>query len=356
MIALALVLGCFLAIFGVVVAPQILKLMGAPEEVLSLATIYLRIYFLGMPAILVYNYGSAVLRSRGDSNRPFYALTLAGVVNIVLNLIFVAIFHLHVIGVALATVLSNLLSSGLILHFLMTEEDEAFRLDLKKLRIKKEYLTSVIRIGLPAGLQGTVFSLSNVVIQSAVNSFGADCIAGMTAGANFDYISYSLMSGFTQAAVTFTSQNYGAGDAGRCRKVYRLCMGLGIGIDLLCVAAMYLSRGTLIRIFTTDEAVISYAMIRIRYAFLFHSLVGTYEISAGALRGINRGLVPALISVIGTCGFRMLYLFAIFPMYRSPAALMMVYPFSWILTGIAMNTAYFIARGRAFAHMAKAAG
>ena len=223
-ITLALVLGLALTAAGALLAGPILKLMGAPENVMRLAVLYLRIYFTGMPAILLYNYGSAVLRSRGDSMRPFYALVAAGILNVVLNLFFVAVLHLHVIGVALATVLSNCLSGGLIVLFLLKEQGE-FRLDLKKLHIRKDYAGAVFRIGVPAGLQGAVFSLSNVVIQTAVNSFGADCIAGMTAAWNFDSISFCLISAFTQAAVTFTSQNYGAGDQKRCGRVYRLCFG-----------------------------------------------------------------------------------------------------------------------------------
>ena len=349
-IAVALAAGALLLALGLLLAQPILRLMGAPEEVLSLAVVYLRIYFLGMPAIMVYNYGSAVLRSRGDSKRPFYSLTLAGVVNVLLNLLFVVVFRLHVIGVALATVLSNCLSAGLTLYFLMTETNE-FRLDLRKLRVRREYLMGMIRIGLPAGLQGMVFSLSNVVIQSAVNSFGAACIAGMTAAQNFDFISYSVINAFGQATVTFVSQNYGARNAERCRKVFRLSMLLCIGIDLVVLAAIMLGRYGLIRIFTTDPDVIDYAMVRFNYAVCLHFLCATYEVTAGALRGMNRSMVPALISILGTCAFRLLYVFFIFPMHRSIGALLLVYPISWVLTGIAMNTAYFIARRRAFSEL-----
>ncbi len=353
-ITLALVLGLALTAAGALLAGPILKLMGAPENVMRLAVLYLRIYFTGMPAILLYNYGSAVLRSRGDSMRPFYALVAAGILNVVLNLFFVAVLHLHVIGVALATVLSNCLSGGLIVLFLLKEQGE-FRLDLKKLHIRKDYAGAVFRIGVPAGLQGAVFSLSNVVIQTAVNSFGADCIAGMTAAWNFDSISFCLISAFTQAAVTFTSQNYGAGDQKRCGRVYRLCFGIGLGMDMILVLLMQLFKMPLLHLFTVDEAVIAFALIRLKYDFRFHFMCATYEIPGGALRGLNRGLVPALISMLGTCAFRLIYVSFIFPMNRTPETLMMVYPLSWVLTCIAMNTAFFIVYRKAFSHMKEAA-
>lgn len=346
--ALALAAGFLLLAMGQVVAAPILRLMGAPENVMEMAVLYLRIYFLGMPAIMVYNFGSAILRSRGDSKRPFYSLTLAGVLNVLMNLLFVVVFHLHVIGVALATVLSNCVSGGLTLLFLMTEEGE-FRLQLKKLRFRKEFLTGVVRVGLPAGLQGMVFSLSNVVIQSAVNSFGADCIAGMTAAQNFDFISFCVINSFSQATVTFVSQNYGAGDEQRCRRVLRLSLLMGIGIDLVVLGSMMLARHSLIRIFTTDPAVIAYAMVRFVYALSVHFLCATYEIPAGAMRGMNRSMVPALISVLGTCAFRLLYVFLFFPAHRSIENLILVYPASWVLTGVAMNVAYFLVRRKAFA-------
>lgn len=342
-IAMALISGVVLLLAGMLIARPILTMMGAPADVISLAVLYLRIYFTGMPAIMLYNFGSAILRSKGDSRRPFAALTLAGVVNVILNLIFVVGFHLHVIGVALATVLSNCLSGGLTVYFLMKETDE-FRLNLKQLRVRSEFLQKIIKIGLPAGIQGMVFSLSNVVIQSAVNSFGADCIAGMTAAQNFDFISYCLLNAFAQTVVTFTSQNYGARNAERCRKVWRIGMAMGIGLDLLLLSAMILGRHTLIRLFTSDPKVIEFAMVRINYALRVHFLCGTYEITAGALRGINRSLVPAVISVLGTCLVRLLYVFLVFPQFNTPEALIMVYPVTWVITGICMNIAYLIAR------------
>lgn len=238
------------------------------------------------------------------------------------------------------------------MYFLLTEEDE-FRLDLRKLKLNPDYMISVMKIGFLAGLQGVVFSLSNVVIQTAVNSFGSDCIAGMTAGQNFDFVSYCIVNAFGQTAVTFTSQNYGAAHPDRCKKVYRLAMLFGIGIDLVFVLLLMLNKHSLIQIFTTDPKVIKYAMIRLNYAFAVHFLCGTYEIAGGCLRGMNRSMVPAMICMIGTCGFRLIYVLVIFPFFRTPQMLLLVYPITWILTGIVMNTAYFRVRKTVFARMAR---
>lgn len=342
-ITVALVSGILLLTAGILIARPILTLMGAPADVIGLAVIYLRIYFTGMPAVMMYNFGSAILRSRGDSRRPFVSLTLAGIVNVILNLFFVVVLHMHVIGVALATVLSNCLSGGLVLYYLMKEPDE-FRVDLKKLRIRKEYLERIMKIGLPAGLQGMVFSLSNVVIQSAVNSFGANAIAGNTAAQNFDFVSYCLLNAFAQTTVTFVSQNFGARQYERCHKVWKIAMGMGIGLDILLIGLIMMFKGTLIQIFTTDSEVISYAMVRMNYALSVHFLCGTYEITAGALRGMNRSMVPAVISVLGTCAVRLLYVWFVFPQFGTIESLILVYPVTWIITCILMNGAYFIAR------------
>ncbi len=346
-IAVAFLAGILILGIGFVLAKPILSLMGAPDNVMDLAVLYLRVYFFGMPVVLLYNYGSAILRSKGDSRRPLLALALSGVANIGLNLLFVIVFHLSVVGVALATVFSNCIGAGLILYFLMTEEED-FRFSFRKLRIHKRYLVYVLRIGLPAGLQGMVFSFSNVVIQSAINSFGSACIAGSTAAQNFEFICYCFVNAVAQTAVTFTSQNYGAGNEERCKKVFRLTMLIGIVIDIGTVAVFMLLRYPLIHIFTTDPDVIEFAMVRMMRACLFHALIGTYEISGGCIRGMNRSLVPALISVFGTCAFRLCYVFLVLPQNRTFATLMNVYPISWVFTGIAMLTAYFLIRRRAF--------
>lgn len=349
-VLVALISGVILLVAGIVLAKPVLELMGAPREVMSLAVLYLRIYFCGMPAITVYNFVAAILRAKGDSSRPFYALVAAGILNVLLNLLFVAVFHLHVIGVALATVLSNILSAGLTISFLMRETDE-FRLNLRDLRIDRNIFSDMMRIGLPAGVQGMVFSFSNVIIQTAVNSLGANCIAGMAAAVNFEYLSFFLLNGFAQTCVTFTSQNYGACNPQRCKKVWQLCLLLGTGIDFAFVMIMLLFRNQLILIFTPDPEVIRFAMIRVKYAFSVHFLCTTYEVTAGALRGMNRSLVPTVISLAGTCAFRLFYVWMVFPHYKTAPALILVYPISWLLTIVVMHTAYFIIRRKVFRQM-----
>lgn len=339
------IVGLVLVFAGIFLSKPILQLMGAPAEVMDLAILYLRIYFLAMPALMIYNYGSAILRSKGDSKRPLYAMMVSGVLNILLNLLFVICFHLHVIGVALATVISNALSAGIIL-FLLVKEEEPFRLSFKKLEIYKPGLLSMIRIGLPAGLQGAVFSLSNVVIQSAVNSFGADAIAGSTAAVNFEFISYCAISAFVQAAVTFTSQNFGALKFDRCRRVFGICMVSGFAVSMTIVFLLVTFRYRVIGLFTTDPDVIEFAMIRVMNAFILHFLISSYEISGGCLRGMNHSMVPAIISILGTCVFRLLYVFTYLPTHHRFDTLFHVYPLSWVITGTATITAYFIIRRR----------
>ncbi|HAG70157.1 MAG TPA: MATE family efflux transporter [Lachnospiraceae bacterium] len=342
-IAVSLIAGIILIITGVGLSAPILRLMGAPEDVMSLAVLYLRIYFLAMPAIMVYNYGSAILRSKGDSKRPLYALILSGVINIILNLIFVVIFHLHVIGVAAATVISNLFGAGLIIYYLMTEE-ETFRLSLKRLSVNRAYLRGMIRVGLPAGVQGMVFSLSNVVIQTSINSFGASAIAGSTAAQNLEFISYCVVNAFGQTTVTFTSQNYGAGNVERCKRVFRLSMIMGLVGDLITVCLFVVFREQLLHLFTTDEKVLGFAFTRVYIACGTHFLISTYEISGGALRGMNHSLAPALTSIFGTCAFRLLWVFTAVKKYHTFETLIMVYPVSWVITGALMLTEYFIIR------------
>ncbi len=347
-ILVAFFAGLVLLIIGISIAQPILVLMGAPENVMNYALLYLRIYFLGMPSMMLYNFGAAVLRSKGDSKRPLFALALAGVVNIFLNLLLVAVFHLHVIGVAVATVTSNTISAALVLSFLWREEEE-FQLRFHKLKIRPNYLKQIFFIGMPAGVQGMVFSLSNVVIQSCINSFGSDAIAGSTAGQNFEFISYCVVNAFAQTSVTFMSQNYGAGNKERCKKVFRLSMLFGFGFDVILVVLFIAFRYPLMRLFTVDEAVTEYAMIRVMHVCLFHYLTGTYEISGGCIRGLNHSLVPALTSIFGTCVFRMFWVFGVVSRYNDFGILMNVYPISWVLTGTIMITLYFIIRKKAFA-------
>lgn len=339
---LALISGVILIFLGGLVAKPLLTLMGTPEEVLNLAVLYLRIYFLGMPFVMVYNFGSAILRSVGDTRRPLYCLVLSGVINVILNLIFVIGFQLSVVGVALATVAANGVSAGLMVYFLThaKEEREIVRLDLHNLKLKKEYVISVIKIGAPAGIQGMVFSFSNVCIQSAINGFGTSAIAGSSAELNYEYITYFMSSSFAQAAVTFTSQNFGAGEYKRCMKVWGLCSVFGIGItgllSLICVGG----RDFFIGIFSRDPKVKEFAEIRFLRVELFEWMTCIYEVMGGVLRGRGNSLTPALITVLGSCGLRILWIYTVFQKYNDFSVLMTVYPVSWIATSIGMFCAF----------------
>ncbi len=342
-ITVALITGIITLVLGLIVSRPLLALMGAPGDVMEYAILYLRIYCAAMPFIMLYNFGSAILRSKGDSRRPLLSLFLSGIINVILNLILVIGFDLHVIGVAAATVVSNIIGSGLVLYFLMTEE-ETFRLSLKRLSVNRAYLRGMIRVGLPAGVQGMVFSLSNVVIQTSINSFGASAIAGSTAAQNLEFISYCVVNAFGQTTVTFTSQNYGAGNVERCKRVFRLSMIMGLVGDLITVCLFVVFREQLLHLFTTDEKVLGFAFTRVYIACGTHFLISTYEISGGALRGMNHSLAPALTSIFGTCAFRLLWVFTAVKKYHTFETLIMVYPVSWVITGALMLTEYFIIR------------
>ena len=340
-VVVALISGVLLLFVGIGIARPMLTLMNTPEDVLDLAVLYLRIYFLGMPFIMLYNFGAAILRSKGDSTRPVYALICGGVLNVLLNLLLVIVFHLHVIGVASATVTSNVVSSFLVMWFLLHEEDE-FRLNPKNLQIHRGYLMQMIRIGLPAGLQGVVFSLSNTVIQSGVNSFGSSASAGSAAALNFEIIAYYIVNSFNQATVTFTSQNYAAGKYDRVKKVFRLAIlftVIGAGtLDFLFIAGRHFT----LSLFTTDPEVFKYAVIRFTHILAFQWMVSSYEISGSAMRGMGYSMTPTVITIFGTCVFRIFWVLTLFPRHRDFGFLLYVYPASWLITGSLVLFAYFL--------------
>lgn len=342
-ISVAIICGIFLAIFVQFVAQPLLLLMGTPDNIIDLAVIYLRIYGLGMPFILLYNFGAAILRSAGDSKHPFYALIIGGIINACLNLFFVIVLHLSVAGVAIATAISNVVSSSIVMYYLMHEREE-LRFNVKKMTVSKEELIYILKIGMPAGLQGTVFSLSNVVIQSSLNSFGSSVIAGSAAAVNFEYIGYCIVNGFSQAATTFVGQNYGAGELERCHKVWKLALLSGIGISFCIDIVIVLSRVPLVHLFTSDEQVIPYAIQRVIQIMSVHWLIGTYEITGSALRGYGKSLLPAILTVFGTCVIRLLWVFIVNHFCHTYTMLLLVYPISWIITGSLVIGYYFIVR------------
>ncbi|MCI8893656.1 MAG: MATE family efflux transporter [Lachnospiraceae bacterium] len=338
--------GIFLLFLGIFVARPLLTLMNTPEDVIEYAVVYLRIYFLGMPFIMIYNFGAAILRSMGDTKRPLYCLILSGVVNAALNLLLVIRFHMDAAGVGIATVAANIINAVLVLYFLLHEQ-EPFRLEPGKLKIHKQEFFYMLRIGIPAGLQSMVFSFANVCIQSVLNGYGSDAVAGSAVALNFEYFSYFVVSAFNQATVTFTSQNYGAGQYDRCRKVYRLAMAMSV----LASGALSLSflggRGFFISLFTDTPAVAEYAAQRMLRLMAWYFILNSYEISGSALRGLGYSMMPAVITVFGTCVLRLVWAFTVCKRFTGFGMLMNVYPLSWIVTGIAMVAAYLVIRQKA---------
>ena len=347
-IFLALVSGVFLGVFGFIMAHQLLVWMSSPADVIDLSTIYLRIYFLGMPATLAYNFGAAILRAQGDTKRPLYYLIVAGIVNVILNLFTVLVLHMDVAGVASATTISQYISAGLILRCLSKEEGP-LRLNLKKLKMDKVILGHILQIGLPAGFQGIVFSLSNVLIQSSINSFGSTVMAGSAAANNIENFVYQAMNAFYQTNLTFTGQNYGAGDCKRVDKSLFYCQGFVILTGLVLGNLAYFFGHPLVSIYNSDEAVIQQGIIRLGYIARTYALCGIMDTMVGSLRGLGYSIVPMVVSLIGACGLRIVWIFTIFQMDRTPENLYISYPISWIVTG-AVHILYFLyVRRKAFA-------
>lgn len=343
--ALSVASGVMLTILGVVLSPMILELMNTPREILPLATIYLRVYFVGMPAQMLYNFGAAILRAIGDTRRPLRYLTIAGILNVSLNLIFVIVFHWGVFGVAFATVLSQVLSAYLILRCLMNETD-GIRVDIKKICFHKDKMKKIMQIGLPAGVQSVLFSLSNVLIQSAVNSFGATVVAGNSAAANIEGFVYVMMNAFYQANISFSGQNMGAGKYHRLNRILITAEGCVIVVGILAGGACYLAGPTLLTLYTDSPAVVAAGMIRFSYICAVYVLCGIMEVLVGSLRGMGYAVVPMIVSVVGTCGLRILWLQAIVPIERFHTIEMVyiIYPISWFLTIIAHGVSYVIIR------------
>ena len=344
--AVAILSGFIVLAIGLAISGPVLRAMNTPESVLPYAEEYLRIYFLGMPFVMIYNFGSSVLRSIGDTKRPLICLCVSGVLNALLNMFLVIVFHLDVAGVAIATVLSNGVSAVLVILFLVKEKNE-IHLDLRRLRIAKPDLVRMLKIGVPAGLQSMVFSLSNVIIQSVLNGFGTSAVAGSAVALNYENFSYFIIAAFNQTAVTFTSQNYGARNYERCKRVFRLCMLTSIVLTGMMSWTFILCRHFFISIFTSDAEVARYAAIRMVMILSLNILSNTYEIGGAALRGIG-SMTPAILTVFGTCVFRLFWAYTICRIYHTFEVLLAVYPISWIITGSAVLIAYFIIRRRVF--------
>lgn len=333
-VAISLVSGLFLVVLGVAAARPLLELMGTPEDVIDKAVIYMRIFFAGMPVTMLYNFGSAILRAVGDTKRPLYFLTIAGVVNVVLNLFFVIWLNMDVAGVALATVISQCISAGMILLCLM-QSDGCLKLRLRKLRIDKIKLKKIAKVGLPAGMQGAVFAISNVLIQSSVNSFGSIAMAGNTASANIEGFIYNAMNAVYQTNLSFTSQNYGGMKYARINKILYTCIAVVSGVGLVLGLAAFAAGRTLLGIYSSDPEVLRFGMLSLAVFGTTYFLCGIMDTMVGSIRGIGSSVIPMIVSLTGACAFRVLWIFTVFQWNRSLTTLYLSYPVSWVITGAA---------------------
>lgn len=331
--------GLFITLLGELVAPLILNLLSVPAGVFPMALAYLRIYLLGLPVIFLYNFESAIFRSQGDTRTPLICLVISGIINVILNLFFVCIVGMTADGVALATVISNAVSA-LLLFILLCRRNDYIKITVSKIKIHSNVLKSMIKIGLPAGLQGMVFSLSNLCIQSAVNSLGADVMAASSAAFNIEILAYYVINSFGQACTTFVGQNYGAENIGRCRRVVRVSLIMDIGITAAASLIMLVFGTSLLGIFNSDPAIASIGIVRLRFILAAEVVNSVMEVMSGAMRGYGYSVVPAVITFIGVCGVRIVWVYSIFKVSQTFFTLMMVYPVSWIITAAALTIAY----------------
>lgn len=337
----AVIGGVGIAIVGIASARSILEVMGTPDDVMESAVLYLRCFMLGVPFLSIFNFGASILRSVGDTRRPLYILVCTGVLNAVLNVVFVVWMHWGVEGVAVATSIANFVSAAAIVVLLLREKGPC-RLRLDGLKSDFAELGGIVRIGLPAGVQGMVFSFSNMVLQSAVNSYGSEVMAGSAAALNFEYYCFFVIQAFNGAAISFIGQNFGAGNMERVRRAYGLCMVLGV---VFCASLNWLfiwQEELFLGIFTNDPGVMEYGYQRMHIVLGLQALGCSYEITAAALRAMGRSIAPTVFTIIGTCFLRVGWVYVVMPEHPGFENLMMVYPISWILTGTMVITDYFV--------------
>lgn len=345
--ALSLIGGAILLVVGLLVATPLLRLLGTPADVIHDSALYLNICFLGAPFFMVYNFGAAIFRSKGDTRTPLYILAVAGVINVVVSMVTVIVFHMSVAGVACAYFVSNMFSAVVITTLLWREKGE-FRVRLRQIRIYHKELGDILAIGLPAGLQATVFSFSNVFVQSSINKFGYAAIAGASLSITFDTYCYYVLTAFCATAITFTGQNYGAGQVDRCRRIFRLCFLLG-GASIFTANMVFVLFGPPIAsVFTTDPQVVHYCTSRIYVALAFQWIATSYEIPAACMRGLGISLAPALLTIFGTCFIRLGWIFLVLPHWYGYEHLMLCYPISWVITGVLVSSVYVAASRKAY--------
>ncbi len=342
-ITLALVSGIIMAVIGVIFARGALEIMGTPDDVIAKSTLYMRIYFCGMPFFMLYNYGAAILRAVGDTKRPLLFLIISGIINAILNLFLVIVFHLDVAGVGIATVVSQLISCILTLRCLHHTES-SYQLHFSKLCMKSLYLRQIFQVGIPAGIQSTVINISNAMLQSSVNSFGSIAMAGYTASNNIFGFLYISTNSFTQACMSFTSQNYGVKKFKRMDRVLIDCMILAVSVTLILGSATYIFGPELLHIYSNQEEVINCGMEIFTYTTFTYFLCGIMDLFPGALRGMGYSTVPMILSIIGTVGVRIIWIYGLFPTHRSLTFLFISYPASWIATIIMQVICFYFVR------------
>lgn len=342
-LVLSVISGIIIALIGELIAKWLLVMMSTPAEVLDQALLFLRITFIGMIFLTIYNFESAVLRASGDTKRPLYCLLISGVINISLGLFFVVICKLDVAGVALATLIADA-TSALLLLIILIKEKGALKVSFKDLQIDSRITKEILFTGIPAAIQGMLFNIANIIIQSGINSLGADVVAASTVGLNFEIYIYYLITGFAQASITFNSQNYGAKNYKRCIQSTRWCMGLGFIFTMLLSGIFILFSHIFAGIFTSDQAIIELATIRMRYILAFEFLNMTIEIMSGSLRGLGNPMISTILCVIFVCGVRLFYMFVIFPHYNTFNMLLIIYPISWATASASIVSAYFVVK------------
>ena len=342
-ITIALVSGIIMAVIGVIFAKGALLLMGTPENVINLSTLYMRIYFLGMPFFMLYNYGAAILRAVGDTKRPLIFLVISGCINAGINMLLVIVFDMGVAGVAIGTVISQFVSCALVINCLYRTKS-SYQLRFSKLKIERDYMIQIFQVGVPAGIQSTVINFSNALLQSSVNSFGSVAMAGYTAANNVLGFLYVSVNSITQACMSFTSQNYAVGKHKRMDRVLIDCMVLSIFVALILGGGAYLFGTYILNIYTSDADVIKCGLEILSITTVPYFFCGIMDLFPGALRGMGYSTIPMILSIIGTVGIRILWIFVFFPMHRSLYFLFISYPGSWIATIVMQVICYMLVR------------
>ena len=342
-VTVSLVCGVLLVVIGTFASAPLLSLMETPADVLDKASLYMRIYFMGMPVIMLYNFGAAILRAIGDTRRPLYFLMTAGVVNVLLNLMFVIVFHMGVAGVALATVLSQCISAALVCRCL-AKSDGSYRLEFSKLRINRRMFGRIARIGLPAGFPRAVSSISNVLVQSSLNSFGSVAMAGSTAASNLEGFVYNAMNSIYQTNLSFTSQNIGGGKFSRINRILMLCLAVVTVIGLVMGGSFVLLGSNLLGIYSSDPAVIQNGLKRMMVICAPYFICGWMDVLVGSLRGLGYAVLPMLVSLTGACGLRVVWLYTVFQWHPTLETLYLAYPVTWLVTAIVHLCCFLLVR------------